>query len=485
MRKNVLNKIILMLILVVTLILLLTIKSYAATSISISTSKSSVAPGESFTVTVSAKGAGPVTTTVSNGSGSKKDFLDNNSYSFICTAGLSGSVTIYASGTLGDYETGEDTSRSASKTVSIIQPSSNTGGSSGGSTSGGNTTKKPTTNNNTTTKPTEEKKSTDSTLGSLSIAEGAITPEFNKDVKEYAITVPNEVTKLNITATPTDSKATVSVTEYEELKEGENAITITVTAEDGTTKSDYVLKATRQRKELALQKLVIKYTNQNGEVVEVPLTPEFVSSTYEYSIENLEYWVKALDIEALANIEGATVEIIGADSLKEGENVITITVKNIITVEATEEGTEPTEQEETKIYTIRFNRNEEPTIIGKISNWFKGVFLGASAWYANNQEEVIFGALMLCIVALIGLSIYIIVDYKKYQELLNKIRKLNSLNSNGIKTSVATEKATNIEEKINNIEDIYKNRKDEIETNTEKAENNQNKEDKPKGGRHF
>lgn len=485
MRKNVLNKIILMLILVVTLILLLTIKSYAATSISISTSKSSVAPGESFTVTVSAKGAGPVTTTVSNGSGSKKDFLDNNSYSFICTAGSSGSVTIYASGTLGDYETGEDTSRSASKTVSIIQPSSNTGGSSGGSTSGGNTTKKPTTNNNTTTQPPEEKKSTDSTLSSLSIAEGAITPEFNKDVKEYAITVPNEVTKLNITATPTDSKATVSVTEYEELKEGENAITIAVTAEDGTTKSDYVLKVTRQRKELALEKLVIKYTNQNGEVVEVPLTPEFVSSTYEYSIENLEYWVKALDIEALANIEGATVEIIGADSLKEGENVITITVKNIITVEATEEGAEPTEQEETKTYTIKFNINEEPTIIGKISNWFKGVFGGISAWYANNQEKAIFGALMLCIVALIGLSIYIIVDYKKYQELLNKIGKLNSLNKNEIKTSVATEKVTNIEEKTNNIEDIYKNRKDEIETNTEKAENNQNKEDKPKGGRHF
>ena len=485
MKKNILNKIILMLMLVVTLILLLTIKSYAATNISISTSKSSVAPGESFTVTVSAKGAGPVSTTVSNGSGSKKDFLDNNSYSFICTAGSSGSVTIYASGTLGDYETGEDTSRSASKTVSIIQPSSNTGGSSGGSTSGGNTTKKPTTNNNTTTKPTEEKKSTDSTLGSLSIAEGAIVPEFNKDVKEYAITVPNEVTKLNITATPTDSKATVSVTEYEELKEGENAITITVTAEDGTTKSDYVLKVTRQRKELALQKLVIKYTNQNGEVVEVPLTPEFVSSTYEYSIENLEYWVKALDIEALANIEGATVEIIGADSLKEGENVITITVKNIITVEATEEGTELAEQEKTKTYTIRFNRNAEPTIIGKISNWFKGVFGGISAWYANNQEKAIFGALMLCIVALIGLSIYIIVDYKKYQELLNKIRKLNSLNNNEIRTSVTTEKATNIEEKTNNIEDIYKNRKNEIETNIEEAENNQNKEDKPKGGRHF
>ena len=487
MRKNILKKVLLAIVLAAIIALLLTVKSYAATSISISTSKSSVAPGESFTVTVSVVGAGPVNTTVSNGSGGKRDFLDNSSYSFTCTAGSSGSVTIYASGTLGDYATGDEANRSASKTVSIVQPNKNTGGNSnGGSSNGGKTTRKPNTNNST--KPTEtkeEKKSTDSTLSSLSIAEGAITPEFNKDVKEYAITVPNEVTKLNITATPTDSKATVSVTEYEELKEGENIITISVTAEDGTTKTDYVIKATRQRKELALEKLIIKYTNQNGEVVEVPLTPEFISNIYEYSIETLEYWVKSLDIEALANIEGATIEISGADSLKEGENVITITVKNKITMEPQEEGAEPTEQqEETKTYTIKFNKNAEPTIIGKISNWFKGIFGGVSTWYANNQEKAVFGALMFCIVALIGLSIYIIVDYKKYQDLLGKIGKLNNLNSNEIKATSEVENIT-VNEELNNIEDIYKDRKKEIETNSEKVEEDQNKEDRPKGGRHF
>lgn len=487
MRKNILKKVLLAIVLAAIIALLLTVKSYAATSISISTSKSSVAPGESFTVTVSAVGAGPVNTTVSNGSGGKRDFLDNSSYSFTCTAGSSGSVTIYASGTLGDYATGDEANRSASKTVSIVQPNKNTGGNSnGGSSNGGNTTRKPNTNNST--KPTEtkeEKKSTDSTLSSLSIAEGAITPEFNKDVKEYAITVPNEVTKLNITATPTDSKATVSVTEYEELKEGENIITISVTAEDGTTKTDYVIKATRQRKELALEKLIIKYTNQNGEVVEVPLTPEFISNIYEYSIETLEYWVKSLDIEALANIEGATIEISGADSLKEGENVITITVKNKITMEPQEEGAGPTEQqEETKTYTIKFNKNAEPTIIGKISNWFKGIFGGVSTWYANNQEKAVFGALMFCIVALIGLSIYIIVDYKKYQDLLGKIGKLNNLNNNEIKATSEVENIT-VNEEPNNIEDIYKDRKKEIEINSKKIEEDQNKEDRPKGGRHF
>lgn len=487
MKTNLLKKIIFELAIIIGILFAMTIKSNAA-SLSISTSKSSVSPGESFTVTVSVSGgAGYVSATASNGSGSMgSTFLDNASKSFTCTAGSSGRVTISASGVIADYSTENDEQKSASKTVSIVQPNKNTGGNSnGGSSNGGNTTRKPNTNNST--KPTEtkeEKKSTDSTLSSLSIAEGAITPEFNKDVKEYAITVPNEVTKLNITATPTDSKATVSVTEYEELKEGENIITISVTAEDGTTKTDYVIKATRQRKELALEKLIIKYTNQNGELVEVPLTPEFISNIYEYSIETLEYWVKSLDIEALANIEGATIEISGADSLKEGENVITITVKNKITMEPQEEGAEPTEQEETKTYTIKFNKNAEPTIIGKISNWFKGIFGGVSTWYANNQEKAVFGALMFCIVALIGLSIYIIVDYKKYQDLLVKIGKLNNLNNNEIKATSEVENIT-VNEEPNNIEDIYKDRKKEIETNSKKIEKDQNKEDRPKGGRHF
>ena len=472
MKTNLLKKIIFELAIIIGILFAMTIKSNAA-SLSISTSKSSVSPGESFTVTVSVSGgAGYVSATASNGSGSMgSTFLDNASKSFTCTAGSSGRVTISASGVIADYSTENDEQKSASKTVSIVQPNKNTGGNSnGGSSNGGNTTRKPNTNNST--KPTEtkeEKKSTDSTLSSLSIAEGAITPEFNKDVKEYAITVPNEVTKLNITATPTDSKATVSVTEYEELKEGENIITISVTAEDGTTKTDYVIKATRQRKELALEKLIIKYTNQNGELVEVPLTPEFISNIYEYSIETLEYWVKSLDIEALANIEGATIEISGADSLKEGENVITITVKNKITMEPQEEGAEPTEQEETKTYTIKFNKNAEPTIIGKISNWFKGIFGGVSTWYANNQEKAVFGALMFCIVALIGLSIYIIVDYKKYQDLLGKIGKLNNLNNNEIKAVSEIENIT-VNEEPNNIEDIYKDRKKEIETNSKKIE---------------
>lgn len=468
-------------------IIILSKKSLATT---ISVSPTSPKKGQSVKITVSVPNVNTVdlTATISGaGTSGTIRIVDGSmtgdprtfSKSITVTPTTTGTINVAISSSSnavlnGQYVSGIVTSRSINVTEPETPKPSTGGNSNGSSSNGGNTTKKPTT---TTTKPTEtkeEKKSTDSTLSSLSIAEGAITPEFSKDVKEYAITVPNEVTKLNITATPTDSKASVSVTEYEELKEGENAITISVTAEDGTTKTDYVIKATRQKKELALEKLIIKYTNQNGEVVEVPLTPEFISNIYEYSIETLEYWVKKLDIEALANIEGATIEISGADSLKEGENIITITVKNKVTVEAQEEGAEPTEREETKTYTIKFNKNAEPTIIGRISNWFKGIFGGVSTWYGNNQQKVIVGGLTLCIVSLIGLSIYIVIDYKKYKDLLSKVGKLNTLNNSEVK--VATETAKN------SIEDIYKDRKNEI-NNEEKIEEDKN--DKPKGGKHF
>lgn len=463
MKSNVLNKIILVLLVTVSTLLIMTIKSNAATSISISTSKSSVAPGETFTVTVSAVGAGQVTTSVSNGSGGKSDFLDNSSYSFTCTAGSSGSVTITASGLLGDYETNGESNRSASKTVKIVQPTSNTGessggssggssaGTSGGSSSGGNS------GGATTNTPKEVEKSKINTLSGLSVAEGTITPEFNKDIREYSLNIPYETSSVNVTATPTDSKATVDVAGNTDLKEGENTVTVTVTAEDGST-SKYLIRVIRARVPLALKSLIVKYTNENGELIEIPLNPKFSFDTLEYTLEDLEYWVEKLSIEAIANIEGATIDIQGADNLSTGENIIIIAL-NI------KEGEGEELKEETISYTIKVNKKEEPTILAKISNWFKGIFGGVSSWYNDNQEQVILGALGICIIALLGLSICIIVDYNKYKDVITKVKKVNEINANQ-----------------NIAEEIYQKNNTEISEVLEKKSDNN---DNAKGGKHF
>ena len=460
MKKNVLNKVIFILLTLVFIVLLLTIKSNAA-SISVSTSKSSVAPGESFTATVSVSGgAGKVTATVSNGSGGKTEFLDNGSFSFSCTAGSSGSVTISASGSIADYETETESSKSASKTVTIVQPttSESSGGSSStsGSSTGTSTNKKPTT----PAKPKEEvKKSSNNTLSELTVAEGAFNPVFEKDVREYALTIPYETTEVNVTATPSDSKATVTIEGNKDLKEGENTVTVKVTAEDGTV-ANYIIKVTRARVPLALNSLIVKYENQEGQIIELPLNPTFDFSILEYTIQDLEYWVNKLTIETTSNIEGATIDIQGAENLQVGQNTITITAK--ILEESTPEGEEP--KEETITYTIKVNKLEEPTLMAKISNWFKGIMGTVGTWFNNNQPKIILGALALCIAALIGLSIYIIVDYNKYKDVIAKVKKVSQMNAN-----------TEIVEEIQQSSNI--NEQENVEDN--------DKEDRPKHGKHF
>jgi hypothetical protein len=433
-------------------IILIGVKSYAV-SISVSPSKSTVSPGQSFSVTISGNDAtGKVNISVSGGSASTSSvWIENNSQTITVTAGASGTVKISASGELSS-NAGEDKNVSSSASVKI-QAASSGGNTSGGSQNNNNTTKKP-----TTTKPVEEKeKSKDSSLKELAIAEGAITPEFNKDVKEYALTVPNEITSVSVTATPTDSKAKAVVEGNTELKEGENTVTVTVTAENGD-KTNYTIKVTRSRAKLSLQSLVIKYENENKELIENPLNPDFKFDVTEYSLQELQYWVKSLNIDAKANLEGATIDIKGADNLQTGENTITITLK-IAQEGEVPEGEEP--KEETITYTIKVNKEIEPTILGKILNKFKAIFGGVTTWYNNNQEKVILGSLGICIIALIGLSIYIVVDYNKYKDVISKVKKVKEINE--------------INNERNIVEEINNNTETTLEVNEEDIKNNKGK----------
>lgn len=59
---------------------------------------------------------------------------------------------------------------------------------------------------------------------------------FDKEITEYKINVDNDVTSLDIKAVAEDSRARVEITGNESFKKGENTVTITVTAEDGTTR---------------------------------------------------------------------------------------------------------------------------------------------------------------------------------------------------------------------------------------------------------
>lgn len=467
MNKKILKSIII--IGIIGIITLILTNTSDAASLSVKASKSSVSPGESFTVTVTlSDAAGPVSATVSGGSGSlAKEWLENSSKSFTCTAGSSGTVTITASGTVGDFATGNDVTVRNSTSVTIVvptpqpeptpapKPSNNTSNNN----SSGNSS-----NNNTSTTP---KKSDNSNLSSIQIAEGVISPEFSKTVKEYTVNVPYEVTKLSIAATPEHSKGTVTINGNDELKVGENLIEIIVTAEDSST-DKYTIKAIRAKQELSLQTLSIHYVNENGEKVELKLDPQFSFDVYSYAVNDiLAHTIQSLSVEAKANAENAKVEIIGNDELKSGTNEITIKIS--VTDEAG--------LEEQKTYTIKVQKEEEPVVVElttmqKIQNFFGGFGSGITKWISSNFDKIITGMLLISTSAFVGLTIYFACDYKNYQKLLAKLASYNKENlmeraNVALKPENSTvEEVQNIEEKEDKkakLEEFIKNDEDEQE----------------------
>lgn len=81
--------------------------------------------------------------------------------------------------------------------------------------------------------------SSDATLSSLSVGDGALSPSFSSGVTEYSISVGAGTEALTINAKTTSSYAKVSVS-GNELKEGDNTVKITVTAENGNQKVYYI-----------------------------------------------------------------------------------------------------------------------------------------------------------------------------------------------------------------------------------------------------
>lgn len=270
MNKRISKSILIIGIIIIVGLLLTTVSNATLT---ITTSKSTVSPGESFNVTVSvgSNEAGAINLSASNGTLSQTyvDLMSQSSLTISCVAGSSGTITINASGLVANYASETEGTQSASKSVIIKQPTPTTPTtpntpSTPTTKPSTNTPTKPSTKPSNPSTPTTSTKSNNSKLASLQIAEGVITPEFNSNVREYAVMVPNEITKLSIAASQEHSRATVRIVGNEELQVGDNTVEIIVTAEDGST-STYKIYATRALPELNLQTLSICYIDENNQ----------------------------------------------------------------------------------------------------------------------------------------------------------------------------------------------------------------------------
>ena len=101
----------------------------------------------------------------------------------------------------------------------------------------------------------ESDSSTLSDLSALTLSAGTLSPAFSADTLTYSVSVANSVYQITVTASVYDSHANLLINNIEvesgvesdsiELDEGENVITIKVTAQDGTTKI-YTISVTRK-----------------------------------------------------------------------------------------------------------------------------------------------------------------------------------------------------------------------------------------------
>lgn len=87
--------------------------------------------------------------------------------------------------------------------------------------------------------------SSNANLKSITVGEYSLSPEFNKDTLEYEVEVPNEIEIVNVSASKEDATSTVTGTGDITLTEGNNKVTIAVTAQKGNTKN-YVINIYRK-----------------------------------------------------------------------------------------------------------------------------------------------------------------------------------------------------------------------------------------------
>ncbi len=88
---------------------------------------------------------------------------------------------------------------------------------------------------------------TNAELSGLMVSEGNLTPAFDSGITAYEVQVLGAVQSITVTATSADANATVAYDPAQpvDLAIGENPVTITVTAEDGTTTKEYVVLVVR------------------------------------------------------------------------------------------------------------------------------------------------------------------------------------------------------------------------------------------------
>lgn len=96
---------------------------------------------------------------------------------------------------------------------------------------------------------TDNVENSNANLENLAVENAMLTPDFTPEMTQYNTEVSKDITSANILAIPQDMSAKVEISGGEELKIGDNIITIRVTAKDGITKKAYIINIHRRNEQ--------------------------------------------------------------------------------------------------------------------------------------------------------------------------------------------------------------------------------------------
>lgn len=177
--------------------------------------------------------------------------------------------------------------------------------------------------------------SKDNDLKSLEVTNATISPAFSAGTTSYTAEVPFSVSKLDVKAQANDSKAKVKIDNPTLVPGGTTNVTITVTAENGSTKT-YTISVKREQ-----DPNYVAGSNNDLSSITVDgflLSPVFSAENTQYVIW-LPYETESVTVSGIAADELASVRVEG------GENLVAGADNEIKVICTAEDGTE-------KVYTV-------------------------------------------------------------------------------------------------------------------------------------
>ena len=207
--------------------------------------------------------------------------------------------------------------------------------------------------------------SNDATLSALTLSAGTLTPAFATGTTTYTADVAATVSSITVTPTATEDIATITVdgspttsgsaSASISLTEGDNAVSVVVTAEDRTTTQPYTVTVTRAG--LSNDATLSALTLSAG-----TLTPAFATGTTTYTAD-VAATVSSITVTPTATEDIATITVDGSPTTSGSASAsISLTeVDNAVSVVVTAQ-----DRTTTQTYTVNVTRDTAAGTPGRV-----------------------------------------------------------------------------------------------------------------------